>query len=57
VYIEFWGLEDDEKYLERKKRKLLLYEKNKLNLISLNWEEIKRINDILPRRLHSFFNR
>ncbi|MBD2871887.1 glycerol kinase [Paenibacillus arenilitoris] len=36
VYIEFWGLENDERYAERKKEKLKVYEKYGFNLIDLN---------------------
>jgi len=35
-YIEYWGLEDDEQYLKRKEKKVNIYQKHGLNLISLN---------------------
>ncbi len=54
VYIEFWGLNDDQNYLERKEKKIKLYEGNKLNLISLEENDVKRLNDIMPRKLHEF---
>ncbi len=51
VYIEYWGLENDEKYLERKKKKLELYKSNELPLIELNDEDIQNLDDVLPRKL------
>lgn len=54
VYIEFWGLNDDQNYLERKEKKLKLYKENQLNLISLEEGDVKRLNDILPRKLREY---
>lgn len=54
VYIEFWGLNDDQNYLERKEKKIKLYKDNNLNLISLEENDIKRLNDIMPRKLYEF---
>lgn len=54
VYIEYWGLENDEKYLERKKKKLELYHNNELPLIELTDEDIQNLDDILPRKLLTF---
>lgn len=51
VYIEYWGLENDEKYLERKRKKLELYKSNELPLIELNDEDIQNLDDVLPRKL------
>lgn len=51
VYIEFWGVESDPKYLERQKEKRAIYEKYALNLIELNDEDITNIDDALPRLL------
>lgn len=51
VYIEYWWLENDEKYLERKKKKLELYKSNDLFLIELNDEDIQNLDDVLPRKL------
>jgi hypothetical protein len=51
VYIEFWGLENDPKYIERKKTKIALYEKFHFNLIQLHDKDIANIDDILPREL------
>lgn len=54
VYIEFWGLEDDPKYAERKKKKLELYRKNEIPLIELNGKDIDNLDDVLARKLLQF---
>jgi len=54
VYIEFWGLNDDEKYLKRKKKKKKLYKENEIDVIHMEEDHIKRLNDIMPRKLHSY---
>lgn len=53
IYIEFWGL-NDEQYLKRKKEKIKLYDKNHINRIDLTENDIKRLNDILPRLLAKY---
>jgi hypothetical protein len=54
VYIEYWGLENDPKYLERKKKKLEIYQKYDLKLIELNDEDIQNLDDHLPKKLLKF---
>lgn len=54
VYIEYWGYEDDEKYLSRKNAKLQIYEKYGFNLIELNEGDIQNLDDILPKKLLKF---
>ena len=51
VYIEFWGLENDPKYQERKKVKQELYKKYELKLIELTDEDILNLDDHLPKKL------
>ena len=51
VYIEFWGLENDPKYAERKKKKIEIYKNEGLSLIELNDADIQNIDDILPKKL------
>jgi len=51
VYIEFWGMESDPKYLERKKIKLEIYEKYDLKLIELDDNDIANLDDHLPKKL------
>jgi hypothetical protein len=54
VYIEFWGLENDSRYLERKKKKIEFYKKNEIPLIELNDEDILNLDDHLPRKLKNY---
>jgi len=54
VYIEFWGLENDPKYEERKKIKKKIYSKYDLNLIELSDKHIENLDDHLPRMLLKF---
>ena len=51
VYIEFWGYENNPKYLKRKEVKQEIYKKYDLNLIELNDNHIKNLDDHLPRFL------
>ena len=51
VYIEFWGYEENEKYLKRKKLKQEIYKKYELNLIELSDKHIENLDDHLPRML------
>ncbi|MCI5195785.1 MAG: glycerol kinase [Candidatus Electrothrix sp. AW5] len=54
VYIEYWGYENDEKYLARKKTKQEIYQKYGFNLIELEDKEVQNLDDILPRLLLKF---
>lgn len=51
VYIEFWGMESDPKYFERKKVKLEIYKKYDLKLIELDDNDIANLDDHLPKKL------
>jgi hypothetical protein len=51
VYIEFWGMEDDPKYAERKKVKMEIYKKYDFKLIELNDSDISNLDDHLPKKL------
>ncbi len=51
VYIEYWGYENDSKYLARKQKKIELYKKYGFNLIELQDKEVQNLDDILPRLL------
>ena len=51
VYIEYWGYENDSKYLARKKQKKEIYKKYDFNLIELVDEDVQNLDDILPRLL------
>jgi hypothetical protein len=51
VYIEYWGYENDPKYLARKQKKIELYKKYGFNLIELQDKEVQDLDDVLPRLL------
>ena len=51
VYIEFWGINDNEKYLERKKTKLEIYKSHKLNLINLEDKHLDNLDSYLRKTL------
>lgn len=54
VYIEYWGLESNPKYQARKQAKLEIYKKYNFNLIELNDEHVKNLDDHLPKMLLKF---
>ncbi|GAB1532576.1 MULTISPECIES: glycerol kinase [Brevibacillus] len=54
VYIEYWGLENDPKYIARKKSKLEIYQKYGFNLIELTDTDIQNLDDIFPKKLLRF---
>lgn len=54
VYIEFWGMEEDPKYRERKNAKIGIYGKYDFNLIELNDKDLMSLDDELPKRLLKF---
>ncbi|MEN2767929.1 glycerol kinase [Ornithinibacillus xuwenensis] len=54
VYIEYWGLENDPKYIKRKEEKLNIYNKYGFNLIEIHDEDIQNLDDILPKKLLKF---
>lgn len=51
VYIEYWGIEDNPSYANRKEKKLKLYDDNNIDIINLNKDDIKRLNDIMTMEL------
>jgi len=54
VYIEYWGYENDAKYLQRKKTKQAIYEKYNFNLIELSDGDVLNLDDVLPKMLLKF---
>ncbi|GEL78695.1 glycerol kinase [Tenuibacillus multivorans] len=54
VYIEYWGYENDPKYIQRKETKLEIYKKYEFNLIELNDADIQNLDDVLPKKLLKF---
>lgn len=54
VFIEFWGLEENEQYQERKRQKLEIYSREGFNLIEMNDDDILSIDDVLPKKLKKY---
>lgn len=54
IYIEFWGLENDENYKRRKAEKQEIYKKYGFNLIEIDDKKIKNLDDFLPKELLKF---
>lgn len=54
VYIEYWGMENDPSYVERKKKKIEIYKKHEFSLIELNDTDVSNLDDILPKKLLKF---
>jgi len=54
VYIEYWGLENDEKYLQRKRMKQEIYHKYGFHLVELMDLDIQNLDDVLPKKLLKF---
>jgi|WetSurMetagenome_2_1015567.scaffolds.fasta_scaffold126392_2 hypothetical protein len=52
IYIEFWGMKNDE-YIQKKEQKLEIYKKNNLKLISLEINDIADIDSILPQKINA----
>lgn len=51
VYIEYWGYENDPKYLKRKEQKQDIYKKYGFKLIELEDKDVQNLDDVLPRLL------
>lgn len=51
VYIEYWGMESDPQYTDRKRKKLELYRKNEIPLVELQGDDINNLDDILAKKL------
>lgn len=54
VYIEYWGYENDEKYNDRKRNKIGIYQSYGFNLIELTDSDIQNLDDIFPKKLLKF---
>jgi hypothetical protein len=54
LYIEYWGLEENEKYAQRKKVKQDIYKKYNINLIELNDDDITNLDERLAAKLRRF---
>ncbi|WP_067985077.1 glycerol kinase [Neptuniibacter pectenicola] len=51
VYIEYWGYENDSKYLHRKAQKQAIYARYGFKLIELEDADVQNLDDVLPRLL------
>lgn len=51
VYIEFWGMVNDEKYIQYKQWKELLYAENGYKLVSLYPNDLKNLRDQFFKKL------
>lgn len=49
IFIEYWGLTDNESYLLKKETKSAFYTRNNIRFISLEDKEIEHLGDVLPR--------
>ena len=54
LYIEYWGLEENQKYQERKKVKLELYSKYNFKLIEINNSDIENLDEKLAAKLRKY---
>ena len=54
VYIEYWGDDNDPRYLAQKQKKLAVYQKYGFKLIELHYTDVQNLDDILPRLLLKF---
>ena len=54
VYIEYWGMEKDPAYAQRKKEKQAIYARYGLNLVELADAELENLDDNLARLLLPF---
>jgi len=51
IYIEYWGLDEDKKYLDRKKKKLEIYAKYKLKLVEVSNSDLENLDEKLASKL------
>jgi hypothetical protein len=51
IYIEFWGMDENVKYAERKKRKQELYAKYNFKLIEISDKDLENLDEILATKL------
>ena len=54
IYIEYWGIENDETYLERKNTKLEIYKREQLQLIEVTKNNLKNLKAYLTEKLRLF---
>ena len=54
IYIEYWGVENDETYLESKNTKLEIYKREQLQLIGITKSNLKNLKAYLTEKLRLF---
>jgi len=54
IYIEYWGMENDETYLEKKNTKLEIYKREQLQLIEITKNNLKNLRAYLTEKLRLF---
>lgn len=54
VYIEYWGMEEEPTYAQRKKEKQVIYARHGLNLVELADAELENLDDNMARLLLPF---
>ncbi len=54
IYIEYWGMDNDETYLEKKNSKLEIYKREHLQLIEITINELANLKAYLTEKLNLF---
>ncbi len=54
VYVEYWGMEKDPRYAERKAKKIAVYARHGFQLVELTDDDIANLDEALPRKLLKF---
>ena len=54
IYIEYWGVDNDETYLETMKKKLEIYKREGLQLIEITKNELENLKVYLTEKLSMF---
>ncbi len=54
VYIEYWGMKEDQKYAKRMEQKRELYKAHEFGLVELTDSDLGNLDDVLPKRLLRF---
>jgi hypothetical protein len=54
IYIEYWGMENDETFSETMKKKLEIYKREQLQLIGITKNNLKNLKDYLTEKLRLF---
>lgn len=55
LYIEYWGMNTPE-YIENMKRKRFLYQQARKKLISISWQDLENVEEVLREKLSRYIN-